>query len=456
MKIKTQLNIFKLGVIFVPLLCAIVLPLYYFMTRPDRIFTDDYKKIRKAVVHPVSAQDEKKIISLLKNLPRGVDFILIGDDDKILFTNIPELKTNPSYSKMEIISFLDDTMDKYFYQIVAPPLADKESKITLVTRVSRDKKHSKPNWQRLIILIILAYIIFETFNIIVILQLSRTISKSITFLDQNTKKISGGELDVQFEHQKYKSNEITSLMENIDKMRLALKDNDERRSRFIMGISHDLRTPVAVIKGYTEAMADGMYTAPDEIKNSLEIISSKTNQLETMINTLINFVKLNQTDWIQQLKPQKLKPFIQEFGQTSVTTGEIFKRKVEFSSNISDDFETPMDTLLAQRALENIFSNAIRYTNENDIIKIAAIQDGQTVQLKIIDTGIGIEQKNIKRIFDMFFRGTNSRRESGIGIGLSVVKTIIESHNWKIDAKSEIGKGSEFTITIDNAQQQTE
>ncbi|MDY2842448.1 MAG: HAMP domain-containing sensor histidine kinase, partial [Treponema sp.] len=235
-----------------------------------------------------------------------------------------------------------------------------------------------------------------------------------------------------------------------------LKDDNERRTKFIMGISHDLRTPVAVIKGYTEAMSDGMYENPDEIKKSLEIIETKTDQLETMINTLINFVKLNQTDWLQQLKKQKLFPVISEFAKNSVTTGEIFKRKVSAKIEIDENLEIPFDKLLFQRSLENLFSNAIRYTSENDSVEISAVQDKiqeknqnkKSVKIAIKDSGIGIKKEDLDKIFDLFYRATNSRREEGMGIGLSVVKTIVNAHGWDIKVSSEKDVGTEFVITI--------
>ena len=195
-----------------------------------------------------------------------------------------------------------------------------------------------------------------------------------------------------------------------------------------------------------------MYENPDEIKKSLEIIETKTDQLETMINTLINFVKLNQTDWLQQLKKQKLFPVISEFAKNSVTTGEIFKRKVSAKIEIDENLEIPFDKLLFQRSLENLFSNAIRYTSENDSVEISAVQeenqDKKSVKIAIKDSGIGIKKEDLDKIFDLFYRATNSRREEGMGIGLSVVKTIVNAHSWDIKVSSEKDVGTEFVITI--------
>ena len=108
----------------------------------------------------------------------------------------------------------------------------------------------------------------------------------------------------------------------------------------------------------------------------------------------------------------------------------------------------PYDEQLVNRVFENLLSNALRYTEENDEIRICAYESESAIFIKICDTGIGISESDLTNIFDLFYRATNSRREEGMGIGLSVVKNIIETHGWKIDVQSEKGKGSCFTIII--------
>ena len=108
----------------------------------------------------------------------------------------------------------------------------------------------------------------------------------------------------------------------------------------------------------------------------------------------------------------------------------------------------PFDRQLVTRVFENLFNNAMRYTQNDDTITLdAQIQDNNVIY-KISDTGCGIEEKDLKNIFDMFYRGTNSRREEGMGIGLSVVKNIIDTHGWSIEVDSKKNEGTCFTIKI--------
>ncbi|MBQ9281545.1 MAG: HAMP domain-containing histidine kinase [Treponema sp.] len=450
MKIKTQLRIFLLGVILVPLLAVTALPAYHYLTRPDRMLFDGYKQIRSMDELPLSQRDLRVFRQLIHTLPPNVEYIILANHGTILHTTIPDFSNLSKISMQQLFQYMNETSDKYFYQLSSPPLENKADDILFISRINRDTKHKKDGFTRMLTSLLVFIMLFELFCIILIVMISQTISRSITLLSKNTERIAGGELDVPLDFVKNSKsdNEITRLTENLDKMRLTLKDDAERRTKFIMGISHDLRTPVAVIKGYTEAMSDGFYDNPLEMKKSLGIISSKTEQLETMVNTLINFVKLNQTDWVQQLKKQKIAPVLEEFSKTAVTTGGIFKRKVTAEVSVSEELEIPFDKELIQRTLENLFSNALRYTNENDSIAIRAYEEEEKIYFKIKDSGIGIAQENLEKIFDMFYRASSSRREEGMGIGLATVMTIIKAHGWKISVDSELGKGSEFIIEI--------
>jgi signal transduction histidine kinase len=450
MKIKNQFKLFIAGIIIVPTICMISLPIYHWLTSPERLLLHDYKQLRKMSELPLTERDWDTIKDILHTVPPEVEFIVVANHSDILLATIPEYKNKKQIDDHDLFEYIKSTSRTYFYQVVSPPLEDTSADILFISRVSRDRDKIRSGGPRFALYMIIFIATLELFSIIVIAHISTTISHSITLLEKNTQRIAGGELDVELEAPKNmrSNNEITSLTESLDKMRRSLKDEQERRTRFIMGISHDLRTPVAVIKGYTEALSDGVVSDPAQMNQSLEIIGSKTNQLETMIDTLINFVKLDSKDWRQQLVSQKLEPVLSEFAESCQVTGPVFKRRVSTSVSVSKELSIPFDKQLLQRALENLFSNAIRYSKENDSITISAAQTESAVTITVADTGCGIDEKDIGHIFDLFYRGTNSRRESGMGIGLSVVKNIVDTHGWTIRVESEKGKGSSFIITI--------
>ncbi|QTQ16321.1 HAMP domain-containing sensor histidine kinase [Treponema parvum] len=450
MKLKNQFKLFITGSIIIPLLCAVALPVYYYFTDPKHALLRDYGKTHKIWDSFISKNDWKTLREIIKQMPPHIESAIIMNHRYILLSNIPELKTGGEIDDSVLFTTLQISSKKYFYQFVAASLEDDSADILIIRRIPRNDAPKKIPHIQVMIGMLFALLVTELFTVIFIVKISNTISRSISILGENTRRIADGELDVELHTgvNTKDSNEITSLTENLDKMRRNLKENQERRARFIMGISHDLRTPVAVIKGYTEAIADGIADDPEMIKNALGIIGAKTDQLETMVETLINYVKLNNSDLKETLSEQLIEPVLKEFAESAVMTGKVFKRSISSSINVSKTLSLPFNKQLLLRALENIYSNALRYSRDGDLISIAAEEDKNDVRISISDTGIGIDKSERERIFDLFYKASNSRREEGMGIGLSVVKNIADAHGWKIDVDENKGGGTIFTIVI--------
>src|SRR5574344_1158000 len=469
MKIKTQLNLFIGGIIIVPLLCMIIIPVYHYFSSPQRFLLKGYKEIRAIGNMNMSETDWQDLEEQLKRVPPNVQTIVYMNK-MIVISTYPEFPAGTIIESSALFEFIRSTSNVYDYQFQSPgrhkftdkteeatsekslKVAKKEYPFMVLSRSKvPDASESSTHFiDRYYLPMFIIYLLFEAFIITIVIHLSRTITSSITILEKNTQRIAAGELDIELEKPKSgkNSNEITSLTESLEKMRCSLKEDEERRSRFIMGLSHDLSTPVALMKGYTEAITDGVVSNSENIRNSLTIIHSKADQLESMINDLINYVKLNNADWRQKLLPELIEPIRTDFAKAATMTGDVYKRTINTSITIRPDMKIPMDKTLFNRALENLFSNAVRYTKEGDTISISATESPDSIIISVEDTGCGVSEKDIAHIFDLFYRGTNSRREQGMGIGLSVVKNIIDTHGWFIDVKSKLGEGTVFIITI--------
>ncbi|HTP60183.1 MAG TPA: HAMP domain-containing sensor histidine kinase, partial [Spirochaetia bacterium] len=224
-----------------------------------------------------------------------------------------------------------------------------------------------------------------------------------------------------------------------------------RRARFIMGVSHDLRTPLTLIQGYVEAITDGFAPEPESQKKYLSIILDKTHALEAMIAELIEFVKMETGEWRMTHRDVPMKSFLVENAKRFAEDAQILKREFAWAVDIPESASVRMDAGLFSRALENLVGNAIRYTEEGGKITMKATGTAgppQGIILSITDTGIGIPREELGKIFDPFYRGTNSRREQGFGLGLTTVRSIIESHGWNISVRSTVGEGTEFIIQM--------
>lgn len=453
MKIRSQFNLLIVGIVLIPIATITILPVYHYMSSPQRILLKGYKDIRSIRELNLTEDDWTAVKEKIKKVPPNVQ-VSFYYNSTILISNIPELKVGMIISPLEIFEFMKNTNNLYDYQFQTP-LPPHEtlgkstnSKVLVITRVpvyrpGRQKKHN-------VLYALVFVILFELFCLNTLVGISKSIYKSVSMLERETNKIASGNLDVEIKAPKSRrlANEITSIMESLEKMRLSLKEDADRRTKFIMGISHDLRTPVALIKGYAEAITDGVVTDMDSVRKSLSIIDTKADQLESMINDLINYVKLNNSDWVQTLEKVRLQPFLEDFAKGISLESELYNRKINTFIDIPPSIEVPLDKNLINRALENLFNNAVRYTNDGDSINVSAVQEGTDILVSVADTGIGINEKELEHIYDIFYRGTNSRREGGMGIGLSVVKTIIDSHGWKIEVNSKINEGTTFFIRI--------
>lgn len=458
MKIKNQISLLITGILILPTLCMVLFPIYTYYNSPRRFLMKGYKEIRKINEANLSESDWNQIQNYIEKIPPEVQ-IMIFYNSKIILSTIPELKTGSTHNPKELFDFIQTTNSSYDYQFQSFFLEEQtqkeardgshKNKGLIISRFDAKEKNSLKRIPKFMMHIFFVVLVFESLSITVIILIAKSVSNSIEIIQKATQKIANGELDTKLEISgRRNSNEILQLTEDLERMRKALKENLERRSRFIMGISHDLRTPVALIKGYSEAVSDGIVNSIDDIKKSVSIINTKAGQLESMINDLINYVKMDNIEWKKTLRPVELKSFLKDFAANMECAAELYKRKISSSIEIEEQ-QIFMDKNLFTRALENIYGNALRYTNDGDSISLEAKKNsfGKT-EISISDTGVGIPEEDLEKVFELFFRASNSRRENGMGIGLSVVKSIIDSHGWSINVKSRPNKGTTFTITL--------
>lgn len=448
MTLKKQFSILASFIIAIPIFCVIFLFTYNYINSSDRILIKEYTQLKKNSADLYSQEDWQTIFESISDLPPDVDGAIISESNKILISTIPELPVGKEITFSFLWQIQNHPSKRNYFQFSI--IQTSSAKMLLVTKIAREVDVIKRKFRVIPALFIFIFFVV-TISFSMVLIIFKNINKSISTLETQTHEIADGDLSITIETDKKenKANEITSISKSLEQMRLSLLEAQNKQNKFIMGISHDLRTPVAIIKGYTEALSDGIITEPDELQNTYSLIQNKTNQLQNMIDSLINFMKLNYKEFRENLNPENLTTIINEFAQDAKISCNVFNRKIDLNINLSKDYFVPLNKTLISRVFENLLSNALRYTKEQDTITITAQEKSENeLIVSIADTGIGIDEKDLKNIFDLFYRGTNSRREEGMGIGLSVVKNIIDTHNWEISVSSKKDEGSCFTITV--------
>lgn len=443
MTVKRQLTLLISLIICLPVFTALIIYGYY-CNSSKRLLLSSYRRSPEKADVSLTSDDLNSIKKSILSLSPKVEAALIVKDRIIESTIADFPQPGTTLQEGDLWKIIKQTGEEFYYLTETPLGSDRKHLVLLVSRISKKKNQTNMFYSLLD-----CVLIFVIICAVATCCISRTITSSLSHLVKQTEKIAKGDLTPQEQRTPAKSrNEFTDLTEHIDSMRAALLDAKRKQQRFIMGITHDLRTPISVIKGYTEALYDGVITSEEETKKSLEIINVKTSQLEEMITSLINYCTFFRDNFRRQITPHCIKKQLEAFAKSAETTGRIFHRKISCNINLLESTDIPVNEQLLARALENLFGNALRYTEDDGEITITADESDEYITITFSDTGCGIAEKDISHLFDLFYRGTNSRREQGLGIGLSVVKDIVDLHGWSIDIRSELGKGSDFIIRI--------
>ena len=284
----------------------------------------------------------------------------------------------------------------------------------------------------------------------------RGVMTPLTQLKEATKNIKEGNLDFTIE--KTGVDEIGDLCDDFEEMRKRLKESAEEKVAFdkenkelISNISHDLKTPITAIKGYVEGIQDGVASSPEKLNKYIRTIYNKANDMDRLIDELTfyskidtnkipyNFSKINVAEYFGDC--------VEEVGLDMETRGI----ELGYFNYVDEDVVVIADAEQMKRVINNIIGNSLKYLDKKKgILNIRIKDDGDFIQVIIEDNGKGIAAKDLPYIFDRFYRTDSSRNSSkgGSGIGLSIVKKIIEDHGGRIWATSKEGIGTEIHFVL--------
>ena len=279
--------------------------------------------------------------------------------------------------------------------------------------------------------------------IVISLIISKSISSSVENVSLKAKNMSDGKYNDKL---KYSSNikEVKELVESINKLSYKLNEQELLRKRITTDVAHELRTPLTSIQGHLDCMIDGIWEATPERLNS---IREEALRLSNLVGQLRILSKYDDESDVLNKTQVNLKEFIQYFIYNY--EGDALSKGVKITYQL-DEVYINIDKEQFSQVLANLLSNAIKYTNSDGKIHIEVHEDCNEVIISIKDNGIGIPKNDINFIFERFYRVDKSRckETGGIGIGLSIVKSIIDAHNGQIYVKSELNEKTEFIIIL--------
>ena len=299
-------------------------------------------------------------------------------------------------------------------------------------------------------LFISAFVILISVALVVGLWVYRSIAVPLVKLKKATQNIKEGNLDFVLDVEG--KDEFSELCQDFEEMRRRLKESTEEKSliekenrELISNISHDLKTPITAVKGYVEGIMDGVADTPEKMDRYVRTIYNKTNEMDHLINELTFYSKIDTNRIPYTFSKLNVEDYFEDCSEEVGLELETRGIELVYANYVEKDVMVIADGEQIRRVIHNIISNAIKYMDKpKGIIQIRIKDVGDFIQIEIEDNGKGIGPKDLPYIFDRFYRTDVSRNSSkgGSGIGLSIVKKILEDHGGKVWATSRLEIGT--------------
>jgi len=397
-------------------------------------------------------EDKAYLEDINSRVSRKSTYIIVRKGDSLYYTGnevaakvlFPKL---PGYGEGELSEdsgYYYDELEKYVKQLDFTFSDGSEGSVFVITRMhSLISKH-------LLIDMFIAIVLILVFTSFMLTQwIHKGVFTPINELNVAMRKIKSGNFDYVL--QTDAKGEIGDLYRNYEDMRLRLKESTEeniqhekQNKELVSNISHDLKTPITAIKGYVEGIMDGVADTPEKMDKYIKTIYNKANDMDRLINELTvysgidnnripyNFHRINVADY---------------FGDCVEEVGlDLESKNIElnYSNLVEPDTIVIADPEQMKKVINNIISNSVKYMDKpHGEIDIRILDEVDSIRVEIEDNGKGVAQKDLQKIFERFYRTDASRNsaQGGSGIGLSIVKKIIEDHGGYIWATGKEGEG---------------
>lgn len=413
-----------------------------------------YEKIRADLdENPALIEDPGYLQSLSERVSVSNSYIIVRKDGDLYYTGNEEAAAKdfqdlPAYShaqQNEGTGFYIDSMAKMVKQLDFSFEDGSEGSIFIITRAVSlvSRKFLGEMFIAMVLILLFTAIILTRW-------LEGNFFDPINKLNIAMNNIRDGNLDYRLKTSE--QGEIGNLYNNYEEMRLRLKESAEEKlerekqnRELITNITHDLKTPITSIKGYVEGLIDGVANTPEKQERYLRTIYSKANDMNTLINELTlysqidnnkipyNFHKINVAEYFGDC--------VEEIGMDMESRGIT----LNYSNLVSPDTTIVADPEQLKKVINNIVGNSVKYMDKTEgRIDIRILDEHDSVRVEIEDNGMGIPAKDLPNIFDRFYRTDESRSsaQGGSGIGLSIVRKVIEDHGGYVWATSREGEGT--------------
>ena len=275
------------------------------------------------------------------------------------------------------------------------------------------------------------------------------LTKPISELNESVKAISRGDFNRKIPLKQYPKdtvkyhNELAQLSQHVNQMAEDLRRSDEHRSAFIANLSHELKTPIASLVGVSDLLADEKLDESTR-KDLTGILRSESLRLSRLCDGIVTLTKIER-DFEPKKKPLQLD---EQIRHAVILITEKWKQKEIDLTFTSQPVYCVTDPDLSMQVWTNLLDNAVKYSSDSVHLMIDIQEENDTARVTIADNGIGMSEEDQRHIFEQFYQVEHSHVQEGNGLGLTIVKTIVDQLGGSISVESEIGKGSTFQVIL--------
>lgn len=284
------------------------------------------------------------------------------------------------------------------------------------------------------------------FSIIIALFLSRRIAKPISDMTKKAEKLAEGNYNVQFTTTGIK--EIDELANTLNYLEQEVSKTDEYRRDLMANVSHDLKTPLTMIKAYAEMIRDITLDNKEKTKENLNVIIDETDRLNILVNDILELSKLQNNQDNLNIEKFDIVELINDILKRYQIIKETENYKLILES--PDSIMVKADKKRISQVIYNLINNAINYTGDDLTVTIKITENTKECKIEIIDTGKGIDEKDLPNIWNRYYKKEKNHKRNvvGTGLGLSIVKNILEQHHFKYGVNSVKDKGTTFYFQV--------
>lgn len=446
-------------------LIGVYSPIMIFGGITDGIYEDMKVKVEE---NPAQFADTGYLDELSQELSDKLSCLVVRVNGRIIYnsTSLPDAdirKILPEYSDTkENISDVG-TYKGGEYQNLIKQLNFRDSEgnyysVSIVTSLKQILPQIKAFIVEVIMVIIFVLMIT---SLGLTLWIYSSIVRPLNKLKLATNNIKEGNMD--FEMPKVSNNEIGDVCRDFEDMRVILKNSSEEKLKsdveekeLIRNISHDLKTPLTAIKGYVEGLQDGVANTPEKQAKYIQTIANKVNDMDKLIDELTIYSRLDTNRVPYTFVRCNVSDYFGDCCEEIGTELEASQIGLEYNDHLTEPAYMNVDPEQLKRVVNNIISNSVKYMAEGrqGRITIDLYDEGDYIHVIFSDNGIGIAAKDIEHVFERFYRTDKSRnsKHGGSGIGLAIVKKIVEDHKGKIWAESVEGEGTTMHLNLIKAK----